>query len=147
MGTTRRKRAKDPGGCGGEDRGFWGSGGRLSPHNRASRRGDSRLGRADRSGSDRHGSSGDRRDKEGTYGQRLRLGCPARTLPRDGGARGVRPRSRTLGTVLYSPECVEGGFCELRLSASGPRCLSTVAGGPPPIPADHKKRTDLLLTE
>src|SRR5215217_3987690 len=114
MGTTRRKRAKDPGGCGGEDRGLWGSGGRLSPHNRASRRGDSRLGRADRSGSDRHGSSGDRRDKEGTYGQRLRLGCPARTLPRDGGARGVRPRSRTLGAVLYSPECVEGVFSEVR---------------------------------
>src|SRR5215204_1945680 len=106
MGTTRTERAKDPGGCGGEDRGLWWKGGWLSPHNRATRRGDSRLGRADRSGSDRDGSSGGRRDKEGAYGQRLRLGCPARTLPRAGGAR-VRPFSRTLGAVLYSPKCVE----------------------------------------
>src|SRR5918993_5844893 len=117
MGTTRTERAKDPGGCGGEDRGLWGKGGRLSPHNRASRRGDGRLSRGDRSGSDRHGCSGGRRDKEGAYGQRLRRGFPARTLPRVGGARGVRPLSRTLGTVLYSPKCVEGEFCEqLRLS-------------------------------
>jgi hypothetical protein len=75
------QRAKDPGGSGGEDRGLWGKGGRLSPHGRASRRGDSRLGRGDGSGTDRHGRSGGRRDKEGAYGQRLRLGCPARTLP------------------------------------------------------------------
>src|SRR5829696_6937570 len=106
MGTTRTERAKDPGGCGVEDRGLWGKGGRLSPHNRASRRGDSRLSRADRSGSDRDGSSGGRRDKEGAYGQRIGLGCPPRTLPRVGGAR-VRPLWRTLGTVLYSPKCLE----------------------------------------
>src|ERR671911_2129128 len=116
MGTTRTERAKDPGGCGGEDRGLWGSGGRLSPHSRASSSGDSRLGRGDRSGSDRHGSSGGRWDKESAYGQRIGRGFPARTLPRVGGARGVRPLSRTLGTVLYSPECVDGKFCEqLRL--------------------------------
>src|ERR671920_2073971 len=107
MGTTRTERARDPGGCGEEDRGLWGKGGRLSPQSRASRRGDSRLGRADRSGSDRDGSSGGRRDKEGAYGQRIGLGCPARTLPRDGGTRGVRPLSRTLRTVLYSPSCLE----------------------------------------
>src|ERR671921_1335764 len=99
MGTTRTERAKDPGGCGGEDRGLWGKGGRLSPRIRASRRGDSRLGRGDRSGSNRDGRSGGRRDKEGAYGQRIGLGCPARSLPRVGGARGVRPLSRTLGTV------------------------------------------------
>src|SRR5215208_6978507 len=116
MGTPRTERAKNPGGCGGEDRGLWGKGGRLSPHNRTSRRGDSRLGRADRSGSDRHGCSGGRWDKEGAYGQRIGLGCAARTLPRVGGARGVRPQWRTLSTVLYSPECVEEEFCELRLS-------------------------------
>src|ERR687897_3704827 len=110
MGTTRTERAKDPGGCGGEDRGLWGSGGRLSPHNRASSSGDSRLSRGDRSGSDRHGRSGGRRDKEGAYRQRLRRGFPARTLPRVGGARGVRPLSRTLRTVLYSPECLEKLF-------------------------------------
>src|SRR5215211_9188448 len=104
MGTTRRERADDSGGCGEEDRGFWGEGERLSPHIRASSRGDSRLSRGDRSGSDRDGRSGGRRDKEGAYGQRLRLGPPARTLPRVGGARGVRPLSRTLPTVLYSPE-------------------------------------------
>src|SRR5215213_11561968 len=103
MGTTRRKRAKDPGGCGGEDRGLWGSGGRLSPHNRATRGGDSRLGRGDRSGTDRDGSSGGRRDKEGAYGQRLRLGFPARTLPRVGRAR-VRSLLRTLrrSTIHWS---------------------------------------------
>src|ERR687898_2999927 len=116
MGTPRTERAKDPGGCGGEDRGLWGKGGRLSPHNRASSRRDRRLSRGDRSGSDRDGRSGGRRDKEGAYGQRLRRGFPARTLPRVGGARGVRPLSRTLRTVLYSPKCVEGEFCEqLRL--------------------------------
>src|SRR5919107_2726642 len=98
MGTTRTERAKDPGGCGGEDRGLWGKGGRLSPHSRASRRGDSRLGRGDRSGSDRHGCSGGRWDKEGAYGQRIGLGCPARTLPRVGGAR-VRSLTRSLPTV------------------------------------------------
>src|SRR5919112_203827 len=114
MGTTRTERARDPGGCGEEDRGLWWKGGRLSPRNRASRRGDSRLGRADRSGSDRDGSSGGRRDKEGAYGQRIGLGPPARTLPRDGGAR-VGALSRTLRTVLYSPECVEGKFCEARM--------------------------------
>src|SRR5215204_4671204 len=114
MGTTRTERAKDPGGCGGEDRGLWGSGGRLSPHGRASRRGDSRLSRGDGSGTDRHGRSRGRRDKEGAYGQRLRLGCPARTLPRVGGSR-VRPLSRTLRTVLYSPECVEVEFSEVRV--------------------------------
>src|ERR687890_428587 len=103
MGTPRTERGKDPGGGGREDRGLWGKGGRLSPQSRPSRGGDSRLGRGDRSGSDRHGRSGGRRDKEGAYGQRLRLGPPARTLPRDGGARGVRPLWRTLGTVLYSP--------------------------------------------
>src|ERR687897_233060 len=112
MGTPRRERAKDPGGCGGEDRGLWGKGGRLSPHNRASSGGDSRLSRGDRSGSDRDGGSGGRGDKEGAYGQRLRLGFPARTLPRVGGAR-VRPLSRTLRTVLYSPKLVEGEFCEV----------------------------------
>src|SRR5215212_11750297 len=114
MGATRTERAEDAGGCGGEDRGLWGRGGRHSPLSRASRRGDSGLGRGDRSGSDRDGSSGGRRDKEGAYGQRLWLGCPARTLPCVDGAR-VRPLSRTLGTVLYSPECVEGEFCELRI--------------------------------
>src|ERR687889_1400648 len=98
MGTTRTERARDPGGCGEEDRGLWWKGGRLSPRNRASRRGDSRLGRADRSGSDRDGSSGGRRDKEGAYGQRIGGGWPARTLPRVGGARGVRPLWRTLRT-------------------------------------------------
>jgi hypothetical protein len=107
------ERAKDPGGCGGQDRGLWGKGGRLSPHNRASSGGDSRLSRGDRSGSDRDGRSGGRRDKEGAYGQRLRRGFPARTLPCVGGAR-LRPLSRTLRTVLYSPECVEEAFCELR---------------------------------
>src|ERR687897_202572 len=117
MGTTRTERAKDPGGCGGEDRGLWGSGGRLSPHNRASSSGDSRLSRGDRSGSDRHGRSGGRRDKEGAYGQRLRLGFPARSLPRVGGAR-VRPLSRTLRTVLYSPKCLEGEFSEVGLPIS-----------------------------
>src|SRR5919106_29274 len=115
MGTPRTERAKDPGGCGGEDRGLWGKGGRLSPHNRASSRGDRRLSRGDRSGSDRDGSSGGRGDKEGAYGQCLGCGCAARSLPRVGGARGVRPQSRTLGTVLYSPKCVEYKFCELRL--------------------------------
>src|SRR5215212_11172800 len=115
MGPPRTERAKDPGGCGGEDRGLWWKGGRLSPHGRASRRGDSRLGRADRSGSDRDGRSGGRPDKEGAYGQRIGLGCPARTLPRAGGARGVRPLSRTLRTVLYSPNVLEGEFSEVRL--------------------------------
>src|SRR5215208_5793451 len=113
MGATRTERAEDPGGCGGEDRGLWDKGGRLSPLSRASRRGDSGLGRGDRSGSDRHGCSGDRRDKEGAYGQRVGLCCAARTLPRVGGTR-VRPLSRTLRTVLYSPECVEGEFSEVR---------------------------------
>src|SRR5215211_5365883 len=107
MGTPRRKRAEDPGGCGGEDRGLWGSGGRLSPQSRATRGGDSRAGRGDRSGSDRDGRSGGRGDKEGAYGQRIGLGPPARSLPRVGGTR-VRPLSRTLRTVPYSPECVEG---------------------------------------
>src|ERR671921_2802248 len=102
MGTTRTERAKDTGGCGGEDRGLWGKGGRLSPHNRASRRGDSRLSRGDRSGSNRDGRSGGWRDTEGAYGQRIGLGCAARPLPRVDGAR-VRPLWRTLGTVLYSP--------------------------------------------
>jgi hypothetical protein len=106
------ERAKDPGGCGGEDRGLWGKGGRISPHNRASRRRDSRLSRGDRSGSDRHGRSGGRGDKEGAYGQRLRRGLPARTLPRVSGAR-VRPLSRTLRTVLYSPKCLEVEFSEV----------------------------------
>src|SRR5919107_3924120 len=106
MGTPRTERAKDPGGCGREDRGLWGKGGRLSPRIRATRRGDSRLGRGDRSGSDRHGRSGGRRDKEGAYGQRIGLGPPPRTQPPDGGAR-VGALSRTLRTVLYSPECVE----------------------------------------
>src|SRR5919112_4583542 len=103
MGTPRRKRAEDPGGCGREDRGLWGRGGRLSPQSRASRRGDSRPGRADRSWSDRHGRSGGRRDKEGAYGQRIGLGCPARSRPGYGGAR-VRELSRTLRTVFYSPK-------------------------------------------
>src|SRR5215212_9985197 len=115
MGTPRRKRADDRGGCGEEDRGLWGRGGRFSPHSRASRRGDSRLGRGDRSGSDRDGRSGGRRDKEGAYGQRIGLGCPARSLPSAGGARGVRPLSRTLRTVLYSPNVLEGEFSEVRL--------------------------------
>src|SRR5918995_6868245 len=106
MGTPRRKRAEDPGGCGGEDRSLWGSGGRLSPQSRTTRGGDSRPGRGDRSGSDRDGRSGGRGDKEGAYGQRLRLGPPACTQPRDGGAR-VGALWRTLGTVLYSPKCVE----------------------------------------
>src|SRR5918994_5368994 len=109
MGTPRRKRAKDPGGCGREDRGLWGSGGRRSPQSRASRGGDSRPGRGDRSGTDRDGRSGGRRDKEGAYGQRIGLGPPARTQPRDGGAR-VGALSRSLGTVLYSPKGVEGDF-------------------------------------
>src|SRR5215208_2901215 len=87
MGTTRTERAEDPGGCGGEDRGLWGRGGRHSPLSRASRCGDSGLGRGDRSGSDRDGGSGGRRDKKGAYGQRLRLGCPARSLPCVDGAR------------------------------------------------------------
>src|SRR5215210_2006274 len=130
MGTPRTERAKDPGGCGGEDRGLWGKGGRLSPHNRASRRGDSRLSRGDRSGSDRHGRSGGRRDKEGAYGQRIGVGCAARTLPRVGGARGVRPLSRTLGTVLYSPECVEGVCSDLR---RGGVLGSTYSPGPTPM--------------
>jgi nucleotide-binding universal stress UspA family protein len=55
------------------------------------------------SGSCRDGSSGGREDKQGAYGQRLGVGCPARTLHRDGGARGVRPLSSTSRTVLYSP--------------------------------------------
>src|SRR5215208_5200489 len=76
MGTTRTERADDAGGCGGEDRGLWGKGGRLSPHNRASSRGDSRLSRGDRSGSDRDGSSGGRRDKEGANGQCLGSSLP-----------------------------------------------------------------------
>src|ERR687889_228271 len=115
MGTPRTERAKDPGGCGGEDRGLWGKGGRLSPHNRAASRGDSRLSRGDRSGSDRDGSSGGRGDKEGAYGQCLGCGCAARSLPRVGGALGVRPLSRTLRTVLYSPKCVEKlEFSEVR---------------------------------
>src|SRR5918995_3766042 len=116
MGTPRTERAHDPEGCGGKDRGLWGKGGRLSPHNRASSRRDRRLSRGDRSGSDRDGRSGGRRDKEGTYGQRLRRGFSARTLPRVGGARGVRPLWRTLRTVLYSPECVEDEFSEVRCS-------------------------------
>src|ERR671920_671928 len=115
MGTPRTERAKDPGGCGGQDRVLWRNGGRLSPHNRASSHRDRRLSRGDRSGFDRDGRSGGRRDKEGAYGQRLRGGFPARTLPRVGGARGVRPLSKTLRTVLYSPECVELAFSELRL--------------------------------
>src|SRR5215211_7511238 len=98
MGTTRRKRANDPGGCGGEDRGLWGKGGRLSPQSRASRRGDSRPGRGDRSGSDRDGRSGGRQDKEGSYWQRIGLGSAARSLPRIDGAR-VRSFWRTLPTV------------------------------------------------
>src|SRR5215203_777163 len=114
MGTTRTERAKDPGGCGGEDRGLWGRGGRLSPHSRASRRGDSRLSRGDRSGSDRDGRSGGRRDKEGANGQRVGLGCAARSLRRVGGAR-VRALWRTLGTVLYSPKCLEGEFSEVQV--------------------------------
>src|SRR5215208_4658356 len=118
MGATRTERAEDPGGCGGEDRGLWRKGGRLSPHRRASRRGDSGLGRADRSGSDRHGFSGGRWDKEGSYGQRIGLGCAARTLPRVGGAR-VRPLSRTLGTALYSPKCLEGEFSGVGLPFYG----------------------------
>src|ERR671910_1291258 len=131
MGTPRTERAKDPGGCGGEDRGLRGRGGRLSPHNRASSGGDSRLSRGDRSGSDRDGGSGGRRDKEGAYGQRIGRGFPARTLPRVGGARGVRPLSRTLPTVLYSPECVDGKFCEqLRLSLTLRRSLHS----PVPMP-------------
>src|SRR5215204_3405975 len=113
MGTTRTERAKDPGGCGGEDRGLWGSGGRLSPHGRASRRGDSRLSRGDGSGTDRHGRSRGRRDKEGAYGQRLRLGCPARTLPRVGGARGVRPLSRTSPPAVLAPSGWD--YAELRV--------------------------------
>src|SRR5215211_8427562 len=114
MGTPRTERAKDPGGCGGEDRGLWGKGGRLSPHNRASSHRDRRLSRGDRSGTDRDGSSGGRGDKEGAYGQRLRRSFPARTLPRVGGAR-VRPLWRTLGTVLYSPKCVEEEFSEVHI--------------------------------
>src|SRR5919112_3187101 len=120
MGTPRTERAKDPGGCGGENRGLWGKGGRLSPHNRASSRRDRRLSRGDRSGSDRHGCSGGRWDKEGAYGQRIGLGCAARTLPRIGGARGVRPLSRTLRTVLYSPECVELEFSEVHCPKQPP---------------------------
>jgi hypothetical protein len=42
---------------------------------------------------------------------------------------------------------VEDEFSEVRLCASGPRFLTTEAGSPPPLPTDHKKRTDLLLTE
>src|SRR3712207_6003663 len=38
------QREHDPGGCGRQDRVLWGKGGRHSPHRRASRRGDSRLG-------------------------------------------------------------------------------------------------------
>src|SRR5215217_3781652 len=75
-----------------------GGGGRLSSHSRAPRGGDSHLGRGDRSGSDRHGQSGGRRDKEGAYGQRIGLGPPARSLPRVGSAR-VRSLTRTLPTV------------------------------------------------
>src|SRR5215207_8243602 len=125
MGTPRTERAEDPGGCGGEDRGLWGKGGRLSPHNRASSGGDSRLSRGDRSGSDRDGRSRGRRDKESAYGQRLRRCFPARTLPRVGGARGVRPLSRILRTVLYSPKLVEGFFLR-SWALSTPGSLRTV---------------------
>ena len=51
------------------------------------------------------------------------------------------------GHKRYSPECVEGKFSEIRLFASGPRLLSTVAGVPLRYPPTTKKRTDLLLTE
>src|ERR671920_2569108 len=153
MGTTRTERAKDPGGCGGKDRGLWGKGGRLSPHNRASSRRDRRLGRGDRSGSDRDGRSGSRRDKEGAYGQRIGVGPPARSLPRDGSARGVRPLSRALRTILYSPKCVEGEFYELRGHGvlSPPRIIgdssplasvgasADVAGGSTPPPPRRRK--------
>src|SRR5215217_8071426 len=115
MGTTRTERADDAGGCGGEDRGLWGRGGRHSPLSRASRRGDSGLGRGDRSESDRDGRSGGGRDKKGAYGQRIGLGCAPRSLPCVDGAR-VRPLSRTLGTVLYSPECVEEKFSEVGIT-------------------------------
>src|SRR5215208_1633767 len=133
MGTPRTERAKDPGGCGGEDRGLWGKGGRLSPHNRASRRGDSGLGRGDRSGTDRHGCSGGRQDKEGTNGQRVGLCCAARSLPGVGGAR-VRPQWRTLSSVLYSPECVNWNsanfafieFSEVRLICPSRLCKAIV---------------------
>ena len=117
------QRAEDPGGCGGEDRGLWGRGGRLSPQSRASRRGDSGLGRGDRSGSDRHGRSRGRRDKEGSYGQRIGLGCAARSLPRFGGAR-VRSFWRTLPTVPTHRPLLFIGMSlgiQTRCCGSGPR--------------------------
>src|SRR5215211_4204336 len=116
MGTSRTERAKDPGGCGGEDRGLWGKGGRLSPHNRASSRGDRGLSRGDRSGSDRDGSSGGRRDKEGAYGQRLRLSSSACSLPRVCGSR-VRPLSRTLRRSSIHPSAWKANSANFVLTA------------------------------
>src|SRR5215211_1799244 len=51
-----------------------------------------------------------------------------------------------LTSYVYSPECVEGEFSEVRLCDSGSRFLTTEAGGPS-FTHRPQKRTDLLLTE